>query len=304
MRSYEFSAKSVDKAIKLGLETLNKKQEEVDIKIISEGGFFKKAKIVINIEDKPEITNFRKEQPKTDVQKAEVKNEQKEINKKSTFEKTNESTVSKQDMPKESVSKAEQTENKQQAETKDDCNNKQAKAEQENAVKQDKTEVQNTANIQHTEQKVLKNNETSVEFVKGLLSAMNLVADVNLKETKDNSQVTIEIEDAGSVIGYRGECLSAIQYLANVVEQKHNKNAKRVVVDAGDYKKKREQQLRDLAIKVAGKVEATGRPHKFEPMNAYERRIIHTELQNYSSVETHSEGEEPHRRLIVTKKAK
>lgn len=307
MRSYEFSAKSVDKAIKLGLETLNKKQEEVDIKIISEGGFFKKAKIVINIEDKPEITNFRKEQPKTDVQKAGVKNEQKGINKKATFEKTNETVVAKQDMPKESVSKAEQTKNKQQAETKDDCdNNKQAKAEQENAVKQNKTEVQNTANMQHTEQpaKVLKNNETSVEFVKGLLSAMNLVADVNLKETKDNSQVTIETEDAGSVIGYRGECLSAIQYLANVVEQKHNKNAKRVVVDAGDYKKKREQQLRDLAIKIAGKVEATGRPHKFEPMNAYERRIIHTELQNYSSVETHSEGEEPRRRLIVTKKAK
>ena len=305
MRSYEFSAKSVDKAIKLGLETLNKKQEEVDIKIISEGGFFKKAKIVINIEDKPEITNFRKEQPKTDVQKAEAKSEQKEIKTQKTFEKTNESTVSKQDMPKESVSKAEQTENKQQTETKDDCDNKkQAKAEQENASMQDKTEVQNTANMQHAEQpaKVLKNNETSVEFVKGLLSAMNLVADVNLKETKDNSQVTIETEDAGSVIGYRGECLSAIQYLANIVEQKRNKNAKRVVVDAGDYKKKREQQLRDLAIKVAGKVEATGRAHKFEPMNAYERRIIHTELQNYSSVETHSEGEEPFRHVVVTLK--
>ncbi|MGN1222251.1 MAG: RNA-binding cell elongation regulator Jag/EloR [Christensenellales bacterium] len=313
MRSYEFSAKSVDKAIKLGLETLNKKQEEVDIKIISEGGLFKKAKIVINIEDKPEITNFRKEQPKTDVKKAEVKSEQKEINTKATFAKTNETAVAEQDMPKEIPSKAEQSkENTQQAKAEakvdNDINKQPEKAEQqENDGEQNKTEVQNSINLQqHTEQpaKVLKNNETSVEFVKGLLSEMNLIADVQLKETKDNSQVTIETEDAGSVIGYRGECLSAIQYLANVVEQKHNKNAKRVVVDAGDYKKKREQQLRDLAIKIAGKVEATGRAHKFEPMNAYERRIIHTELQNYSSVETHSEGEEPHRRLIVTKKAK
>lgn len=301
MRSYEFSAKSVDKAIKLGLETLNKKQEDVDIKIISEGGLFKKAKIVINIEDKPEITNFRKEQPKIDVKKAETKSEQKDIKTQTTFGKTNESAVAKQDMKKESVSKTEQSKV-------DNNNSKQAKAEQQEvANEQNKTEVQNTTSIeQHAEQpaKVLKNNETSVEFVKGLLSAMNLFADVKLKETKDNSQVTIETEDAGSVIGYRGECLSAIQYLANIVEQKRNKNAKRVVVDAGDYKKKREQQLRDLAIKIAGKVEATGRAHKFEPMNAYERRIIHTELQNYSSVETHSEGEEPHRRLIVTKKAK
>ncbi|MGN1212546.1 MAG: RNA-binding cell elongation regulator Jag/EloR [Christensenellales bacterium] len=296
MRSYEFSAKSVDKAIKLGLETLNKKQEDVDIKIISEGGLFKKAKIVINIEDKPEITNFRKEQPKTDVKKVETKSEQKDIKTQTTFGKTNESAVAKQDMTKESVSKTEQSKV-------DNNNSKQAKAEQQEvANEQNKTEVQNATNEQPA--KVLKNNETSVEFVKGLLSAMNLVADVKLKETKDNSQVTIETEDAGSVIGYRGECLSAIQYLANIVEQKRNKNAKRVVVDAGDYKKKREQQLRDLAIKIAGKVEATGRAHKFEPMNAYERRIIHTELQNYSSVETHSEGEEPHRRLIVTKKSK
>lgn len=300
MRSYEFSAKSVDKAIKLGLETLNKKQEDVDIKIISEGGLFKKAKIVINIEDKPEITNFRKEQPKTDVKKAEAKSEQKEI--KTQVASKDEIAVAKQDMPKEISSKAEQSKESS------DNNKQPEKAEQQEVANgQNKTEVQNTTNIeQHAEQpaKVLKNNETSVEFVKGLLSAMNLFADVKLKETKDNSQVTIETEDAGSVIGYRGECLSAIQYLANVVEQKHNKNAKRVVVDAGDYKKKREQQLRDLAIKIAGKVEATGRAHKFEPMNAYERRIIHTELQNYSSVETHSEGEEPHRRLIVTKKAK
>ena len=167
-------------------------------------------------------------------------------------------------------------------------------------------QIQTQVEVKEIEEKqvILKNNETSRDFIAGLMSAMNLTANVELKETKDNSQITIEIEDAGAVIGYRGECLSSIQYLANVIEQKHNRNAKRVVVDAGDYKKRREQQLRDLAIKVAGKVEATGRPHKFEPMNAYERRIIHTELQNYSAVDTHSEGVEPHRRLVVTKKAK
>lgn len=274
MRSYEFTAKSVDKAIKLGLETLNKSQEEVDIKIINEGGLFKKAKIVINIEDEPLFTNFKKtEQPEA---KKEVVEEQPEVKIEPVKqEKAEEQTVKEENAIEETTEEVK----------------KEVKQEEPKTEEQPK-EIR------------LKNNETSVEFVKGLLTAMNLTANVELKETKDNSQITIDVEDAGSVIGYRGECLSAIQYLANVVEQKHNRNAKRVVVDAGDYKKRREQQLRDLAIKIAGKVEATGRPHKFEPMNAYERRIIHTELQNYSAVDTHSEGVEPHRRLVVTKKEK
>lgn len=269
MRSYEFTAKSVDKAIELGLQTLNKKQEEVDIEILNEGGLFKKAKVLIKIEDEPALTSFRKpqvEQPKEEVKKEVkvVESVKKEV--KPELVKTEESVV-----------------------------------EKEEVVETEKVEQPKEEPVKEIR---LKNNETSVEFVKGLLTAMNLTANVELKETKDNSQITIDIEDAGNVIGYRGECLSAIQYLANIVEQKHNKNAKRVVVDAGDYKKRREQHLRDLAIKIAGKVEATGRPYRFEPMNAYERRIIHTELQNYSAVDTHSEGVEPNRRLIVTRKAK
>ena len=131
---------------------------------------------------------------------------------------------------------------------------------------------------------------------------MNVTGAVSLEEKRDASEVMIETEDAGKVIGHRGEGLSAIQYLANIIETANNKNAKRVVVDAGDYKQRREESLRALAIKVAGKVEATGRPYKLDPMNAFERRIVHTELHNYASVETHSEGVEPFRRIIVTKK--
>ena len=142
-----------------------------------------------------------------------------------------------------------------------------------------------------------------LEIVDGLLKAMGVTATVELTEKRDCSEVEVQTEDAGKVIGYRGDCLSAIQYLANIIETKQSPNAKRVVVDAGDYKERREQKLRELAIKVASKVESTGRAYKFEPMNAFERRIIHNELHNYQSVETHSEGIEPHRRLIVTKKA-
>ena len=286
MRSYEFSAKSVEKAIKLGLETLSKKQEEVDIKIISEGGLFKKAKIVINIEDEPLKTNFapKIEQPQVAQEKQPAKPEAKVEPK---VEKKPEPKV----QPKAEV-KEQKAEQKIAEKAEQNTENKTAQVESVQEQKSAKPEIVRT------------NNQTSTEFVKGLMQAMNLNAGVELKETKDNSQITIDLEDAGAVIGYRGECLSAIQYLANVIEQKQNRTAKRVVIDAGDYKVRREQKLRDLAIKVAGKVEATGRAHKFEPMNAYERRIIHTELQNYGGVETHSEGVEPRRRLVVTKKAK
>lgn len=279
MRSYEFTAKSVEKAIKLGLDTLNKKQEDVDIKIISEGGLFKKAKIVINIEDEPVLTNFAKTAPK-----AEPANEVKPEPKKEVKEE------------KVEVKKEEKVENPElKTEIKDEV-------ELGREIKVAKEPISAEEKARRYEEKHYSNNTTSVNFVQGLMEAMNITAKIELTEKKDSSSISIETEDAGKIIGHRGECLNAIQYLANIVEQKTNPTAKRVVIDAGDYKERREESLRALAIRVAGKVEATGRPYKLEPMNAYERRIIHTELQNYSAVETHSEGVEPHRRLIVSKK--
>ena len=135
-----------------------------------------------------------------------------------------------------------------------------------------------------------------------MFEKLNIEANVEIVEEDEHTKALVSTEKAGFVIGHRGEMLSAIQYLANIVEQKSNRYAKRVVVDAGDYKQRREETLRALAIRVAGKVEATGRPYKMEPMSAFERRIVHTELHNLSSVETHSEGVEPFRRIIVTKK--
>ena len=288
MRKYEFSAKTIDKAIKLGLETLGKKQEEVDIKIIEQGGFFKKAKIEIIIEDEPLATNFRKSEPKV-----------------KTVEKIVEDIVENKSSEPKIEEKSNQTLAKPQKVEQPEA--KVEEAEIEHLEPKSHIEVAETEPIEVHETKKRErtdNNSTSLAFIKGLLDKMGVVATVELKECRDSSNITIDTEDAGHVIGYRGDCLNSIQYLANVIEQKHNHNAKRVVVDAGDYKIKREESLRALAIKIAGKVEATGRAYKFKPMNAYERRIIHTELQNYSSVETHSEGEEPNRRLVVTRISK
>ncbi|HAJ77843.1 MAG TPA: hypothetical protein DCO89_02095 [Clostridiales bacterium] len=307
MRSYEFTAKSVEKAIEEGLEQLGKKQEEVDIKIVSEGGFLKKAKIVISIEDEPVITSFRKEEPKPEV-KDEVKTEpevgtvKEEAEEAKTVEEVAKPVCDEKVETKEEIIEEVKSEPAEEVkvvnEVKETFKGKKEKSNRNAPKTQEEIEEQHRLyNEKHFE-----NNSTSVEFISGLVKAMGQEAQVSLEEKRDASEIKIEVMDVGKIIGHKGECLSAIQYLANVIEGAHNPSAKRVVVDAGDYKQRREETLRALAIRVASKVEHTGRPYRLEPMNAFERRIVHTELHNYASVETHSEGVEPFRRIIVTKK--
>jgi spoIIIJ-associated protein len=107
----------------------------------------------------------------------------------------------------------------------------------------------------------------------------------------------------GLVIGYRGETLDSLQYLVSlVVNKNHDVPYKKVVLDTESYRSKREETLKRVAQKTAYKVKKTGRPYKLEPMNPYERRIIHSALQNYNDISTYSEGEEPFRRIVVSLK--
>lgn len=305
MRSYEFTGKTVEKAIKEGLETLGKSQEDVDIEIVSEGGFLKKAKVIIKIEDeiktvvkdKQDKGNFIEPETKiekskqTEPEKNEVIEEVKEeIIEEKEPEVEQEVVEVAEEITEEVVPQVEEVEKPKKQEPRK-INGYIVPTEEELAEKRRKFA-----------EKHFENNQTSVEFVEGLLKVLKIDGKVSLEETKDASEILIETEDAGKIIGYRGDSISAIQYLANIIEGNKNPHAKRVTVDSGDYKQKREQNLRNLAIRVAGRVSETGRPYKLDPMTAYERRIVHTELQNYPSVETHSEGVEPFRRIIVTKK--
>lgn len=104
----------------------------------------------------------------------------------------------------------------------------------------------------------------------------------------------------GILIGYRGETLDSLQYLVSLIINKgHETEYKRVVLDTENYRSKREETLKRLAFRVADKVKATGKFVKLEPMNPYERRIIHSSLQNDKYVDTFSEGDEPYRRVVV-----
>ena len=139
-------------------------------------------------------------------------------------------------------------------------------------------------------------------FLKGLLEHMDSAAEVKVYESeKGRYKVFLEGEKLGALIGRRGETLDAIQQLTNYsINRVSEKNRARVQVDAENYREKREQSLERLAEKVAGKVTKYRRNVTLEPMNAYERHVIHTALQDTPSVTTFSIGTEPNRRVVVS----
>ena len=137
-------------------------------------------------------------------------------------------------------------------------------------------------------------------FLSEVLQSMDMKAEVKVKE--ENNEIRIDLIGAnmGLLIGYRGETLDSLQYLVSLVVNKdHNEEYRRVILDTENYRAKREETLKRLASKIAYKVRVSGRVLKLEPMNPYERRIIHSTLQNDLYVYTFSEGDEPYRRVVV-----
>ena len=277
MKSYEFTGKNVEEATKKGLNELGKNLEDVDIQILSEGGFLRKAKIVINVEEEP--THHFVPTPKPETKKEEPKPEVKE--EPQVLEEVIEEVV-------------------EIVEVKPNVEEEKLEAKEEK--RPSKKELTPAEKEQAYLEKHTENNTTSAEFIDGLLKLIGVEASVSVEEKREESRIVIETEEVGKVVGHRGELLSAIQYLATTIEAKTNPNAKRVVVDCANYKQKHEESLRALAIKIAGRVSETGKTYKMRPMPASDRRIVHTELLNYPSVETHSEGYEPNRFIVVTKK--
>ena len=140
-------------------------------------------------------------------------------------------------------------------------------------------------------------------FLKDVLKAMGVDATLDIKEEKGKLFINISGDKMGLVIGYRGETLDSLQYLTSlVVNKNHEDDYIRVSLDTENYRQKREETLRRVAEKTACKVKKSGRPYRLEPMNPYERRIIHSALQNYNDISTYSEGEEPFRRVVVSMK--
>ncbi len=139
-------------------------------------------------------------------------------------------------------------------------------------------------------------------FLEDILSRMKVAVDIEAEEDDESVIVRITGKDSGIIIGRRGETLDALQYLTGLVVNKGKEDYKRVTVDIENYRQKREETLINLANRLAERVVRYRKNVTLEPMNPYERRIIHSSLQENKSVETYSVGEEPNRKVVITLK--
>ena len=264
MRSMEFSGRNIDEAIFHGLNEMGLTIDEVDTEIVQ-----KESKGLFGIGAKNAIVRLTEREvpvvPDFEAEKA------------AAHERKN-------DRPKR-----EHSEKKDRGEKK------------ERNEKRDRQQKQpEVPEIAYSEE-LAKENDAAI-FLSDLLKNMKIEAKVEAAETEDGLRLNIISDTDGLLIGRRGETLDAIQYIVSLYMNKDRKENgyRRVSVDTEGYRRRREETLRRLARKNAAQVARTGRSVAMEPMNPYERRVLHSALQSFKGVTTHSEGEEPNRRVIIT----
>lgn len=205
--------------------------------------------------------------------------------------------------------KKEKSQNK---ENKEHRNNKKNKKERKEHRKENKLEEQgsdlteSSLNIEVVNKEELQDVDSheALDFLKDVTEKMGL--SMNLKAKTGDAIVYIEMDgkDSGTIIGKRGQTLDAIQYLTSLVINKNSEKYIKVVVDAENYRAKRQKTLEQLANRLAAKVIRTKKYVRLEPMNPYERKVIHATLQQNPDITTRSEGEEPYRRVVIELKKK
>jgi spoIIIJ-associated protein len=160
---------------------------------------------------------------------------------------------------------------------------------------------------QRETKKVLNLDEEKIKvqkFLREVLDAMEVKAEIRIKPMNDSLYINLAGPKMGIIIGRRGQTLDSLQYLASLVvnKEREKEDYVKVVLDTEDYRRKREETLNRLAKRLAERVIKSGKKIELEPMNPYERRIIHSALQNYTEITTYSEGEEPYRKVIIALK--
>ena len=146
--------------------------------------------------------------------------------------------------------------------------------------------------------------DKAVDFLNSVFDAMGLAVDVEVKMNEEEKEMDVNLtgEEMGLLIGKRGQTLDSLQYLVSLVVNKESEDYLRVKLDTENYRERRKETLENLAHNLAHKVKRIHRPVYLEPMNPYERRVIHSALQKDKYVETHSEGDEPYRKVVITLK--
>ncbi|GMQ63853.1 RNA-binding cell elongation regulator Jag/EloR [Vallitalea maricola] len=142
--------------------------------------------------------------------------------------------------------------------------------------------------------------DVATEFLENIFRVMNLKVEIVAQLNEQNLDIELSGPSMGVLIGKRGQTLDSLQYLVSLVVNKESDKYVRVKLDTENYRERRKETLENLAKNLSYKVRKTNRKFSLEPMNPYERRIIHSTLQNDKYVDTHSEGEEPFRKVVIT----
>nr|WP_076779871.1 RNA-binding cell elongation regulator Jag/EloR [Lachnoclostridium phocaeense] len=203
------------------------------------------------------------------------------------------------DTKEEKEPKKPKKENKEPRKAAQKSGKKEIKKEQKKEAKpEEKTEPRHETELAKVEDATIKECET---FLQNVLRAMHMEVELCSKVDEEGAlSIEMKGDNMGILIGKRGQTLDSLQYLTNRVANKMQAGYVRVKLDTEDYRERRKETLENLARNIAHKVKRTRKPVTLEPMNPYERRIIHSALQGDKNVTTHSEGEEPYRRVVVT----
>lgn len=203
------------------------------------------------------------------------------------------------DTKEEKEPKKPKKENKEPRKAAQKSGKKEIKKEQKKEAKpEEKTEPRHETELAKVEDATIKECET---FLQNILQAMHMEVELCSKIDEEGAlSIEMKGDNMGILIGKRGQTLDSLQYLTNRVANKMQAGYVRVKLDTEDYRERRKETLENLARNIAHKVKRTRKPVTLEPMNPYERRIIHSALQGDKNVTTHSEGEEPYRRVVVT----
>lgn len=297
MKTIESCAKTMDEAVALGLEKLGVSVADVNIEVVDSGnkglfGFLGAKPVVVRL--------TVKEDDEEDVLSSISLNQ----------EQTSPKASSPVEEKKPEPEKAPRQEKKAQA-PKSEKSSKKEKSEKPAKQSAPKAAAkEETPAVQHDSKSDAipadeEAQKRTAEFLQELTRLMGVNVEINMHCDEEGSlRVQMFGDELGVLIGRRGETLDALQYLTSLYVNRGREDYVRVTLDSENYRARREESLRRLANRMANRVVKTGKKVKLEPMNPYERRILHSALQANEAVTTHSEGEEPNRHVVITLKQK
>lgn len=325
MRTIETSGKTVEEALKAGLQELGCDISEVTHEVLDKGStglfgmFGRLARVRITVKEKDPDFDF--EMPVLSLNPVSAESEKKPARKEKAAEPAKKKEPkAKEEKPAEEAAPAEEKKKEaapaeEKAEPKAD---KPARKRTRQPRKEKPAENADTAEANAEEkaepapakpelppldvESLSESGKRAYDFLSNVTKLMGVDVEIRMLEEENHLTVEMTGDTLGVLIGRRGETMDAIQYLTSLTVNKEKSEYTRVSLDVEHYRAKREETLRKLALRMANRAKKSGRRVVLEPMNPYERRVMHSALQNHPYVQTHSEGEEPYRRVIITLK--